>query len=90
MINPTGTTVKKNIKIRIIGENIFPNKIPNLAHNIFGKVNSEEFKNPNKKKIRLIINNHQKLLALEISHIPIIKKKIENVYPKLLLEPIFE
>ena len=36
---PTGVTTKKKTKPIIIGDIIFPSKIPNLIHNLFKNVN---------------------------------------------------
>jgi hypothetical protein len=36
---PVGVTTKKKTKLIIIGDIIFPSKIPNLIHNLFKDVN---------------------------------------------------
>jgi hypothetical protein len=35
---PVGVTTNKKIKLRTIGDIIFPSKIPNLIHNLFKNV----------------------------------------------------
>ena len=75
---------------RIIGDTIFPKKIPNLNHNLFKGVKIIELINPNIKKIKDKINDHNLMSpSLIIGYIAIIKKTIKKTIPKLLLEPIF-
>ena len=53
-----GVTTKKNIITIIIGETIFPKKIPNLNQSLLRGVNILEFKIPKIKKIKDIIKDH--------------------------------
>ncbi len=73
----------------IIGENIFPKKIPNLNQSLFKGVNRREFINPKNKKITEITKD-QILISLLLTkgYKATIKKTTKNTIPKLLLEPI--
>ena len=84
-----GVITKKNIKLIIIGEIIFPNNIPNLNQILLNGVKIAEFKIPNIKKIIEIIND-QYLISnpFLIGQIAIIKKNIKKTIPKLLFELI--
>ena len=60
---------------RIIGDTIFPKKIPNLNHNLFKGVKIIELINPNIKKIKDKINDHNLMSpSLIIGYNAIIKK----------------
>ena len=48
--NPIGVTNKMNIKKRIIGDTIIPNKIPNFDQTRFGILNIEGLTNEKNKK----------------------------------------
>ena len=74
---------------RIIGDMIFPKKIPNLNHNLFKGVKIIELINPNIKKIKDKINDHNLMSpSLIIGYSAIIKKTIKKTIPKLLFELI--
>ena len=89
IIKPIGVTTKKNIIPMIIGETIFPNKIPNLNQILFKGVNSCEFTSPKNKKITDITKDQiLKSLPANKGYNAIIKKTKKKTIPKLLLEPI--
>lgn len=71
----------------IIGEIIFPKKIPNLNQSLFNGVKIIEFKSPKIKNIKEIITDHNlKPKSLINGYKPISKKNMKNTIPKLLLE----
>ena len=74
----------------IIGEIIFPRKIPNLNQRLLNGVNIFELIKPKIKKI-IDKSNDQYLISLSfnIGNKEIIKKKTKNTNPKLLLELLF-
>ena len=85
-----GVTTKKKIIPIMIGEIIFPKKIPNLNHNLLNGLNKEDFIKPKiKKQIEII--KAQILISprLVSGYNAIIKKTIQKTIPKLLLDPIF-
>ena len=85
-----GVTTKKNIIPIIIGEMIFPRKIPNLNQILFKGVSNFEFINPKIKKKKDIINDHNlKFSLFMIGYKAIIKNTKKNTKPKLRFEPIF-
>ena len=73
----------------IIGETIFPNKIPSLNQSLFKGVNSREFIKPKNKKITDITKDQILIsLLLIMGYKAMIKKTTKKTIPKLLLEPI--
>ena len=72
---------------KIMGDIIFPKKIPNLNHNLFKGVKMIELINPNVKKIKDIIKDHNlKSLPLVIGYNAMSKKTTKKTIPKLLFE----
>ena len=89
MMIEVGVTTKKNTIPITSGEIKFPNVIPILHHILFKGVKMFDFINPKIKKINEMTNNQYLIsLALSKGQIAMIKKTIENIIPKLLLEPI--
>ena len=85
--NPVGVTIKKKIVPKIIGDTIFPKKIPNLNHSLFKGVKIVELINPNIKKIKDTIKDHNlKSPSLINGYNAIIKKTIKKTITKLLFE----
>ena len=82
IIIPVGVTTKKKIIPIIIGAIKFPNKIPNLNHNLFKGVRIFEFKRPSVKNIIEIIKDHN-LISLPFSkgHKAIKLKTTANTIP---------
>ena len=84
-----GVTTKKNIIPIIIGETIFPKKIPNLNQSLLRGVNILEFKIPKIKKIKDIIKDHNLNSPLLIKGYKAINKNtIKKTIPKLRFELI--
>tara|TARA_A100001015_G_C14956234_1_gene698910 strand:+ start:1166 stop:1519 length:354 start_codon:yes stop_codon:yes gene_type:complete len=89
IISPIGVTIKKKIIPIIKGLKNLLKNIPNLNQITFKEVRALEFKIPNKRNIKDIINAQTlTLLALVNGYKPIIKKIIKKTIPKLLLEII--
>ena len=89
MIIEVGVTTKKNTIPITTGEIRIPNNNPILNHILFKGVKIFDFINPKIKKITEITNDQYLIsLALNKGQIAMIKKTIENITPKLLLEPI--
>ena len=89
MIIDVGVTTKKNTIPITTGEIIFPNNIPILNHILFKGVKIFDFINPKIKKTTEIISDQYLIsLTLNRGQIAMIKKTIENIIPKLLLELI--
>ena len=89
MIIDVGVTTKKNTAPITTGEIKFPNNIPILNHILFKGVRILDFINPKIKKITEIIRDQYLIsLSLNKGQIAMIKKNIENIIPKLLLELI--
>ena len=89
-IKAVGVTIKKKIIPIIIGETIFPKKIPNLNQILFNGVSKKEFISPKNKKIKLKTKD-QSLISdswKKNGYKEIIKKNIKKTIPKLLLELI--
>ena len=73
----------------MIGDIIFPKKIPNLNQSLFKGVSICEFINPKTKKIKDTINDQSLMSLLLIKgYKAIIKKTTKKTIPKLLFEPI--
>ena len=90
MMIEVGVTTKKNTIPITSGEIKFPNVIPILNHILFKEVKIFDFINPKIKKITEMTSDQYLIsLALSKGQIAMIKKTIENIIPKLLLEPIF-
>ena len=84
-----GVTTKKNTIPITSGDIKFPNIIPILNHILFKGVKIFDFISPKIKKITDMTNDQYLIsLALNRGQIAMIKKTIENIIPKLLLEPI--
>ena len=86
-----GNMFKKYKKIPhyciIKGDINFPSSNPNLNHNLFKGGKIIELINPNIKKIKDIINDHNLMSpSLIIGYNAIIKKTIKKTIPKLLFE----
>ena len=89
MMIDVGVTTKKNTIPIISGEIRFPIVIPILNHILFKGVKIFDFINPKIKKITEMTSDQYLIsLALSKGQIAMIKKTIENIIPKLLLEPI--
>ena len=74
----------------IIGEIIFPRKIPNLNQRLLSGVNIFELIKPKIKKIIDKINDQYLIsLSFNIGNKEIIKKKTKNTIPKFLFELLF-
>ena len=65
IINPIGVTTKKKITPIIIGEIIFPNRIPNLNQSLFNGDKRLEFKTPKTKNIKVIKKIKDKFFNLK-------------------------
>ena len=89
MMIAVGVTTKKNTIPITIGDIKFPNIIPILNHILFKGVKIFDFISPKIKKITDMTNDQYLIsLALNRGQIAMIKKTIENIIPKLLLELI--
>ena len=87
---PIGVTTKKNIIPIIIGDIIFPKKIPNINQTLLKGDKIFEFIKPKYKKIIEITKDQTLISSLErIGYTPITRKTIKNTIPKLLFELIF-
>jgi len=84
-----GVTTKKNIITMIIGEIIFPKKIPNFNQSLLNGVSILEFINPRIRKIIDVIKDHV-LISSELikGYKAINKKTIKKTIPKLRFELI--
>ena len=89
MIIEVGVTTKKNTIPITTGEIRIPNNNPILNHILFKGVKIFDFINPKIKKITEMTRDQYLIsLVLNKGQIAMIKKTIENIIPKLLLEPI--
>ena len=89
MMIAVGVTTKKNTIPITIGDIKFPNIIPILNQILFKGVKIFDFINPKIKKItEMTSDQYLTSLVLSKGQTAMIKKTIENIIPKLLLEPI--